>query len=570
MILSAWFLVLYCLGGASYHVATDGDDDRSPLQAQNPSTPWKSFEPLRKLALQPGDCVLLHRGDVFRGSMALKGLRGNPDAPVVIASYGAGSGMPVISGAVPLRDWTRGSGRIWSCPLPSSDGPVARLLVDGIPQTAARLPATGWFPFRKAEKDSAFSGDTLPKGNWMGAWVHLRSQAWNLDARRISGVDSTGRITFAPKSNGRLNNGWGWFISGVPAALSAPGQWAYDSASQRVLWWPKPGQKPSSLHVEAAVIPHGIQLADSRWVEIDGIGVKGQSQIGIFGQKVEHVTLRRCRMEMPDQWGVHLEGAGNTVENCFLRGSECGGLWMMGPKARILHDTVEDINRLEWFGPRGQGGGGSEGRGISMNSDSGLVSGNEVHRIGYNGIVFGGLAVVIDSNHVDSACTTSNDCAGIYHWSTSFDAPTGAGTVIENNWVGRAQGNSGGCPGSTPAGHGIYLDDRSHDMVVRGNQVIGNERGIFLHNTRNVRVIRNLVRANRSHQISIVHDGIVPEELHGNVVDSNLVISSDTLVPIEVRSERAGEKIVENVGNWRCQEGAMDRTCNQALERIGR
>src|ERR1700678_587514 len=70
--LSCLLLVL-CEGyGANYYFSTkNGDDNRTPAQAQNSATPWKTLNRLNSFAssLLPGDSVLFHRGEAFYGPL---------------------------------------------------------------------------------------------------------------------------------------------------------------------------------------------------------------------------------------------------------------------------------------------------------------------------------------------------------------------------------------------------------------------------------------------------------------------------------------------------------------------
>ncbi len=61
-----------------------GDDARAGTTAE---APWKSLERVNAQRLQPGDRVLLAGGQRFAGQLALTGLAGSAEAPIVVASY---------------------------------------------------------------------------------------------------------------------------------------------------------------------------------------------------------------------------------------------------------------------------------------------------------------------------------------------------------------------------------------------------------------------------------------------------------------------------------------------------
>src|SRR4051812_42486083 len=91
----------------TYYVSSStGSDDRSPRQAQNQSTPWKSLDKLNSFFtnLEPGDAVLLKRGDTFYGSINIS-KSGSGGSPITIGAYGNGKN-PVITSLVTLTGWS--------------------------------------------------------------------------------------------------------------------------------------------------------------------------------------------------------------------------------------------------------------------------------------------------------------------------------------------------------------------------------------------------------------------------------------------------------------------------------
>jgi hypothetical protein len=61
-----------------------GNDNRTPKQAQNPSTPWKTLNKLNSYSgnLEPGDHILFKRGETFFGSITIN-KSGTSDSPIV-------------------------------------------------------------------------------------------------------------------------------------------------------------------------------------------------------------------------------------------------------------------------------------------------------------------------------------------------------------------------------------------------------------------------------------------------------------------------------------------------------
>lgn len=61
-----------------------GNDQNSGLSA---TVPFQNLSKIRELALQPGDRILLAGGEVFPGTLELKGFKGKSDQPLIITSF---------------------------------------------------------------------------------------------------------------------------------------------------------------------------------------------------------------------------------------------------------------------------------------------------------------------------------------------------------------------------------------------------------------------------------------------------------------------------------------------------
>src|SRR5438309_3155156 len=94
-----------------YFSSVSGDDSRSSSDAKNSSTPWKSLDKLNSIfsSLQPGDAVLLKRGETFYGSINVT-RSGSSGSPIVVGAYGTGS-KPVITSFVTLSGLTAGDNK---------------------------------------------------------------------------------------------------------------------------------------------------------------------------------------------------------------------------------------------------------------------------------------------------------------------------------------------------------------------------------------------------------------------------------------------------------------------------
>src|SRR5204863_7704089 len=117
-----------------YFSAISGDDSRTSTQARNSSTPWKTLKKLNSFfsSLQPGDFVLLKRGETFYGSIIVN-KSGTSSSPIIIGAYGTGN-RPVITSLVKLTNWVSKSNGIWESYNSSLGSTVNMVLLNEVEQ----------------------------------------------------------------------------------------------------------------------------------------------------------------------------------------------------------------------------------------------------------------------------------------------------------------------------------------------------------------------------------------------------------------------------------------------------
>jgi hypothetical protein len=87
-------LVASVSSAATYYFDADGGNDLNSGMA--PDQAWRNLSKANSHAFQPGDQILLQRGDSFTGKIYLNGDSGTADNPIIIGAYGAGDD-PLIS-----------------------------------------------------------------------------------------------------------------------------------------------------------------------------------------------------------------------------------------------------------------------------------------------------------------------------------------------------------------------------------------------------------------------------------------------------------------------------------------
>ena len=108
-----------CVGafGTTYYVSsTQGSDLNSGTSS---AAAWQSLAKVNAQVLQPGDSVLLRRGDVWNETL-IPLSSGAAGSPITFDAYGTGP-APNLTGyyAVPSTSWVLVTGNAWKAPLPA-------------------------------------------------------------------------------------------------------------------------------------------------------------------------------------------------------------------------------------------------------------------------------------------------------------------------------------------------------------------------------------------------------------------------------------------------------------------
>jgi hypothetical protein len=104
--------------GTTYYVSSSLGNDAN--NGTSTATPWQTLGHVNGQTFQPGDSVLLRRGDVWNESLVppSSGASGNP---ISFDAYGTGA-PPNLTGyyAVPASAWVNVTGNAWKAPVPST------------------------------------------------------------------------------------------------------------------------------------------------------------------------------------------------------------------------------------------------------------------------------------------------------------------------------------------------------------------------------------------------------------------------------------------------------------------
>lgn len=514
--------------GTIYYVSASGDDANSGTQAQ----PWRSLArvqtALNSNALAAGDQILFARGAVFTGALTLdENDSGTSGAPLTLGAYGSGA-KPVLSGLHTLSNWQSLGNNQWKAICSACTAVVPALLtINGTPQGIARWPNLneadeGYRYITSASGNNSITDSSLSANpNWAGGELVVRSIAWVLD--RLTIVTHTGgTLTTATNANYALEPGWGYFIQNHLAALDRDGEWVYNSAEKSItLQWPS---NPSTELVEVPVGNTLVEISGSQHIAFQNLELRGAQTDLVRFNDCSHLTLENLDLRLVGDNAINGYACPNLqLSNSAVTDSMNNGLNIdTCANCQISNVTVERIGLLAGMGGNGDG----QYVGVRVTGTAGnpaVFEYSTVSGIGYLAVNVAGN-VTARYNLVEDWNRVKMDGAGIYSWGVQ-------NVRLEQNIVRNAYGSTAGTPWDNTGTHGIYIDDNSEFVIVKGNAVANvSGSGLYLHNTRSVTVTENLFFNPDETGIQLIDDNLGSYSLENSLITSNTVVAQN--VPV--------------------------------------
>lgn len=513
----------------TYYVSSidpSANDHNPGTQAQ----PWRTLTRVQSAldSLNPGDQILLQRGSIFDGGLSWVGARGTPDAPITLGAYGDGDN-PILSGAETLREWISIGVDRWQASCATCEGAVNGLMIDGELQAMARHPNPdqgddGYLYFDSAASRFSISDDAL-RGDidWSGGELVVRSIAWVLDRLPISAHEGDTLVTTDPASYD-LTSGYGYFIQNHANALDRDGEWIYDADTQMVtLYWS--AGEPSAFDIEVTARDSLLRIEAAHHIEVRDLTLHGADALALYIERCSHVGIVGVSVINGGADGIRvascddLNVANSRIAHMLNNGANIDDC----QRCTLYGSTIEHIGLLAGMGGSGDG----KYLGVRVEGEQTRFERNRIEHIGYIGVIVVGN-VWVQQNVVRHFTQVKIDGGGIYAYRTQ-------GSHIIGNLVVDGMGNTAGTPLESPSANGIYIDDNSMDIDVRAN-IIGwvGAAGIYLHNTRDVRVTDNLVVAAGESALRLSDDDLGTYNLENTLITRNLWVAFDPAAALVV------------------------------------
>ncbi|MBD2752299.1 NPCBM/NEW2 domain-containing protein [Spirosoma sp. BT704] len=503
-----------------YYVAANGNDSNS---GRSTDAPYQSLAKISSLSLQPGDQVLLRRGDTFRGTLHIR-QSGSSGNPIVVDAYGSGN-KPIIAGSSQITGWNNIGNNTWQASCPSCGSRVTGIYSNNAGLPLGRYPNLsdsnkGYLTVQSHNGTSQITSQQNLPSNFTGGEAVLRSAVWVIDRAQITGQNGNTlslnySTTYQPLDN------WGYFIQNHPATLDQVGEWYYNPSDKTIRIYDNQ-TSPNSKTITATTASEGVNLGSSSYITVRNIKITQTLSAGLLSNNGNGITLSGNDITFSGENGVNFTGSGNTilVENNLIEDANNTGFMInVYQNFTFRGNTVQRIGLSAGRG--GNGDGTYSGLQSACNSNS-LIENNVFDQLGYTGVSIGS-STTVRYNRVSNFCQTKSDGGGLYISNGGRANLTDVKfqSNIVYNGIGAPEGTQ---VQSTSGAHGIFLDDCTLNAEVSGNTIFHvSGMGIFLRGAYNCTIKNNTSFDNGEYQLKIVANGTCSPR---NIVNQNNILVS--------------------------------------------
>ncbi len=481
----------------TYYVSNSGKDANNGIST---STAWQTLSKVNATNLQPGDNVLLRRGDTFYGNIVQNISSSSSSTPITFGAYGSGN-KPIITGFTSVTSWTNLGNNIWESTNPVSTlSNVKTVVVNGVNTPMGRYPngdaSYPYFPnffiFQSSTGTgngaSSITSSSLSGGNnWTGADVVIRVNQWSFHHEVITS-QSGSTLNFSGLGTGLTRN-WGFFIQNDIRTLDQQNEWYYNPSTKKLDIYST--SMPTNVQVSTIdtlfYFYSNIPQVTSETIENIQFTGANTNAVWMSGNLIFSVT--NCDFSYSGFEAMYLYGGGivgGTINgNTFYN----NGSSALANAGTVSHLTVTNNNInmsgvISYYKQDDYANGG-----IDITAPYSLVQYNTIDSSAYCGINFNGDSVQVRNNFINHSAIVRGDAAGIY---TGY--AHNRGKVIDGNVVLNSVGNPRGSAGNDYFAMGIYIDDLGNNISITNNTV-ANARtsGIYLHNSNNLFVRNNKI-----------------------------------------------------------------------------
>lgn len=546
----------------NYYISSRGKDSHTGL---SPARPWRSFAPLNKVKLLPGDSILVENGSIIQGGITFR-QSGTKERPIVVSSYGVGK-RPVLTGARRIRNWKKISDKVYEASIGTQ---VFDVFYQNQRLTPARFPNRGYLTIDKGiGKDTIFCAQlNQPDSYWQNATLKIRTIDWVYETRSIA-FYRKGMLIQGPQNRYPLDKsfiertkngsrpiydfkkGYGFFLEGLHSEVDSTGEWSWNQGKLRI-YIPN-GVDPTTFEVEGVIHSHGISIQPHlQNIRILGLDFQYFEKSGIsVGYHAQNMTIANNTFNWIHGTAIDLDSAtkhtqilSNTIKNILGR-----GIAVLEPEYAVIDgNLVKNIGLERGYGWTGVNGAtgiliyNTERKELldTTLAHHNVVRMNRVDSCGYNGVRVDGHHNLVEYNVIDHCSLTLNDGANLYCFAK------GPGithhSIFRRNIIRYSIGDSEMTPQNPNLAFGIYLDNNSHDMIVEGNTVMSTNAAGLVNNDAS---FRNVFRDNTVYDCKIGID-FAEWANSGKIFDCQVL--QNTFV--STTSDQRGPRLANFIGDF--------------------
>lgn len=462
-------------GVTQYYVNNSGlssGDGATPATAIN----LARFQTLMGAGISNAD-VYFAAGQTFRAQIYA-------GSNVTLSRYGTGVN-PIILGSFQSSPytWTQ-AGLVWSTIITNR---VAGMFLNGVRQRIAQSafytvtgkPSATQITAAGATGLSNVTSMEMVSKEYEFRWTYNTISAYN-----------SGTGTFTIDTANYIANNYQFKLINHNSLIAADGDWAWHS---NILYYRSPGNvNPNTLNLEMSIIDVGLDIADGAVnVSVDGVDFKAQAKDGIYSKNITGLTVRNSEISNQAQMGIFVGGQSANIDIQYVNFHDIAHTGQAGynMKHSIINNNI--VNNIgtqvdppfvrERTARYDNCYACNLGLGIGSYSSYGQINNNKVTNVAYIGIRADGHDIDILNNFVDNAMTRANDGAGIYtNGNDGLGGSIAYNLNISGNIVSRCEGHLEGGGSTNKLGAGIYTDNYTNYITMKGNTVFDNDIGLFV------------------------------------------------------------------------------------------
>lgn len=456
----------------NYYLSSSiGNDSYTSLQAQNPSTPWKTINKLNSSMnlINPGDSILFKRGDKFIGQIILT-RSGTANSNIVFGAYGQGY-APVITGTLPITLWTNYNGNIWVADCPQLDTIVTNIFINGNSQQTGRYPNAdepngGYLNIESHTGQTTIVSSSLSSSpDFTGGEAVVRTDHWILDYIAIQ-THQGHTLYLEEGTTYEIKDNFGFFIQNHLSTLDKAGEWYYDSNNKRIYLFCI--NDPNNIRTEATAFSTIFETNNQRFFSIENIEFKGSNSSNIRCINSNNFKIKNNIIADGGNDAVIIRGSYNIslINNKIINTNGNAIIILGGRNITLNNNEIKYVGLFAGMGLNSN----NQYTAILLDGDNILCESNIIDSVGYSGIFFLGDTILIKNNFINYFCMTLDDGGGIHTW--NGEKALHKNRRIESNIILNGVGAENGTDlQNFSLAEGIFLDNGSDHVTVIANTV---------------------------------------------------------------------------------------------------